>query len=67
MGAYNLILHIHVVVNWQLSKRVSADQYNMAIRGNVFFKLSADKLLVFQLTASSTPSEFLSYGYKFVV
>ena len=28
---YGSLLHIHVAVNWQLSKQVSADQYHMTI------------------------------------
>ena len=56
VGAWNLILYIHIVVNWQLSKQsihwpVSHDH----IAGSdvdpsrlcVFFKFSADKLRVF--------------------
>ena len=31
VGACNLILHIHVVVKWQLSSRVSPDQYHVPI------------------------------------
>ena len=35
--------------------------------GNIFLKLSADKLLVFQLSAGSAPSGFLYNGYKFII
>ena len=57
VGACNLIVHIHIVVNWQLSKQgicwpVSHDR----ITGSgvdpsslhAFLKLSADKLLIFK-------------------
>ena len=56
LGACNLILHIHVVVNRQLSRQGIADQFHMIAsqaqvsthRGCVFFfTLSPDKLLVF--------------------
>ena len=50
-----LILHIHIAIDWQLSNRVSADQYHLTVsRAPVstdreyFLKLSADKLLVFK-------------------
>ena len=50
------------------------DQYHLTVSwtqvsthgGNSFLKLSADKLLVFQLIAGSTPSGFLYNGYKFI-
>ena len=51
----DILMDIHVMVNWQLSKRVSADQYHLAVlqaqvyyslRWCVFLKLSADQLLV---------------------
>ena len=76
VGACNLILHIHVVVNIieNCQNRVSVDQYHLTVSwaqvsthgGNSFLKLSADKLLVFQLIAGSTPSGFLYNGYKFI-
>ena len=50
------ILDVNVVINWQLSKQVSTDQYHLTVsrsqvatrRGQVFLKLSADKFLVFK-------------------
>ena len=65
MGACSLILHIHVVANWQLSKqgiRWPVSHYRIAGLGidsfclRVFLKLSADKLLVFQMIAGSSSS-----------
>ena len=47
VGACNVILHIHVVISWQLSKQVFTDQYHMTVslaqvlthRGYVFLKV----------------------------
>ena len=55
LEACNLILHIHVVVNWQLSKQYPLTGITVPYRGIScqrsqlawFLKLSADKLLVF--------------------
>ena len=57
VGAWNLILYIHIVVNWQLSKQsihwpvvshdhIAGSDVNPS-RLCVFFKFSADKLRVF--------------------
>ena len=64
-------------MSWSIENcqnRVSVDQYHLTVSwvqvsthgGNSFLKLSADKLLVFQLIAGSTPSGFLYNGYKFI-
>ena len=60
VGACNLILHIHIVVNWQLSKQsihwpVSHDRTAgglrcQAIKVTWFFKFTAGKFLVFDLS-----------------
>ena len=48
MGACNLILHIHVVVNIDsCQNRVSADQYHTTVCDRVYFKFAADRFLVF--------------------
>ena len=81
VGACNLILHIHVLVNNTCSgqyicqNRVSADQYHMTILwsqvpthwGYMFFGSYQLTVTGFQLTIGSTPSEFLCDGYKFIV
>ena len=55
LSVFNLIVDIHVMVNWQLSKRVSIDQCHMTVsqgqvynslRWPVFLKLSSDQPLV---------------------
>ena len=55
LSVFNLIVDIHVMVNWQLSKRVSIDQCHMTVsqgqvynslRWPVFLKLPSDQLLV---------------------
>ena len=56
MGAWNLILYIHIVVNWQLSKQgihwlvshdhIAGSDVDLS-RLYVFLKFSADKLRVF--------------------
>ena len=56
MGAWNLILYIHIVVNWQLSKQgihwlvshdhIAGSDVDLS-RLYVFLKFSADKLWVF--------------------
>ena len=33
LSLFNVVLDIYVMVNWQLSKKVSADQCHMADRG----------------------------------
>ena len=55
VGACNLILHIHIVVNWQLSKQsihwpVSHDRIAGGLEVTCFFKFTADKFLVFDLS-----------------
>ena len=55
VGACNLILHIHIVVNWQLSKQsihwpVSHDRIAGGLGVTCFFKFTADKFLVFDLS-----------------
>ena len=51
----DILMDIHVMVNWQLSKRVSTDQCHLTVSqvqvytthwGDIFFRLSADQLLV---------------------
>ena len=66
MGAWDLILQIYDVINGKLSKKGSAGQYYMTIlrtqvlphRGNVFFKLSDDKLLVFNWSQAQLQVDF---------
>ena len=53
VGDCNLILRFHVGVNWQLSKRVFADQYHVTHRGFVFFKVMRRRVNNFQLAGSS--------------
>ena len=78
VGACNVILHIYVMVNWQLSKH--AGQYHNIAGSSVnplrlrVFKLSADKLLAFnwsraQLQAdcfAMVKSYFFEVNYKFI-
>ena len=54
-SVFDLIVDIHVMVNWQLSKKVFADQNHMTVsraqvynplKWRVFLKLSADQLMV---------------------
>ena len=66
VGAWDLILQIYDVINGKLSKKGSADQYHMTIlraqvlphRGNVFFKFSDDKLLVFNRSQAQLQVDF---------
>ena len=66
MGAWDLILQIYDVINGKLSKKGSAGQYHMTIlraqvlphRGNVFFKLYDDKLLVFNWSQAQLQVDF---------
>ena len=74
VGACNLILHIHVVVNWQLSKQgicwpISHDHTVGSgvnpLRSH-FFLVIHWQVTSFQLIACSIPSGFLCDGYKFI-
>ena len=68
--ACNLILHIHIVVNWQLSKQlirwlvshvcIAGDLlYQVSTHlGNVFFNLFSDKLLVFNWSQVQLQEDF---------
>ena len=67
--AWNLILHIHVVVNWQLSKQgVRWPLSHNYIAGSsvdpsmvhVFLKLSTDKLLVFKWSQAQLQTDFFA-------
>ena len=54
-------LHINVVINWQLSNRVSADQYHLTVsraqvsthQGRVFFEVIRWQFIRFQMIAGS--------------
>ena len=68
--ACNLILHIHIVVNWQLSKQlirwlvshvcIAGDLlYQVSTHlGNVFFNIFSDKLLVFNWSQVQLQEDF---------
>ena len=69
--ACNLILHLHVVINWQLSIKgthwpVSHDCVTGSGVPPLFFNLSTDKLQVV-FSYSQAPSGFLWDGYKLSV
>ena len=72
-GSRNLILHSHVVVNWQLSNQgirwpVSLDRIagsGVTHRGYAFFEVLPWQVTNFQLIAGSTPSRLLCNSYKF--
>ena len=61
VGAYNVVLHIQVVVNWQLTIKISADQYHVPIlrvrhiEVTCFFEVVRREVTSFQLIASWTP------------
>ena len=66
--AWNLILHVHVVVIWQLSKQGVRPVSHNYIAGSgvdpsmvhVFLKLSADKWLVFKWSQAQLHTDFFT-------
>ena len=68
--AWNLILHIHVVVNWQLSNQgvrwlvshnyIAGSGVDPSMVHVFFFKLSTDKLLVFKWSQAQLQTDFFA-------
>ena len=66
-GAFKMMLHLHVVINWQLSKYGIPWPYIcIAGSGVEVFEVIHWQVTSFKLIAGSTPSWFLCNGYNFI-